>query len=240
MPREYSPYIVVETTFILSDPRYKTLPASAAKLFWALWARAFQDRRDTLPDWYDTGAMQEDSRLDARTVRRAAAILQQRCLIEYTEEGNIKVCGVREKGNIKWKENGVKSPPAPKQTKGEPLSKKRKEEKRKEYISEVWDSWSEAQIQDAALVPSGSDIQAIKTATASYTSEQIAGAIKKYGEILKGDEFKLVTRWTLAIFLDRHMGTFFPGSHPEDKYRFKGAGVSREDRIDKMMGRSKE
>lgn len=108
MGRDYTPYCIIECTFILSDPRYKTLPASASKLYIALWARAFLSRRETLPDWYDTGAMQEDSRLDARTVRKCLPILQQRCLIARSPNGAITVCGARAKGKrIKWKDGEV-------------------------------------------------------------------------------------------------------------------------------------
>lgn len=108
MGRDYTPYCIIECTFILSDPRYKTLPASAAKLYIALWARAFLSRRETLPDWYDTGAMQEDSRLDARTVRKALPTLQQRGLIAVGATGAITVCGARAKGKrIKWKDGEV-------------------------------------------------------------------------------------------------------------------------------------
>lgn len=136
MPREYTPYCILECTFILSDPRYKTLPASAAKMYIALWARAFMDRRETLADWYDTVALQEDCRLDARTVRKAVAILQQRCLIKVADSGAITVCGVKNKGkSIKWKEGKAlpasphKSLPTPLATKNKRESKSKKESK---------------------------------------------------------------------------------------------------------------
>lgn len=228
--------MVVETTFVLADPRYKSLSASAKVVFWALWARAFHDRRDILPNWYDTAAIQHDTNLDQRTIGKAVAMLQQRCLIEYTEDDRVIVLGVRGKGNIKWKDNGKESIATLPKTRPQRMTKKRKEEKRKEYITEVWGFWSEGKIQDSALVPSAADIQAIKTATTSYTPEQIGEAINKYAQILREPEYKLTTRWTLSKFLNEHMGSFFPGSHPEDKYRFKDAGMTREQKIQISKG----
>lgn len=128
MPRDYTPYAMIETTFILSDPRYKKLPASSKVAYIALWARAFQERRELLPDWYDTRALQEDSALDARTVQRALAGLLQSGLVERTPAGRIKVCGVKSKGRIQWKDGGVTKDP----TLGQRVSLERREENRRE------------------------------------------------------------------------------------------------------------
>jgi len=118
MPREYTPYAIIETTFILSDPRYKSLPPTSKVLYIALWARAFQDRRELLPEWYNAAAMSEDSSLDTRTVSRCVAILLQRCLIKIGGDGRVRVCGAKGKGKIKWKEDGVVKSPKKRQSKG--------------------------------------------------------------------------------------------------------------------------
>jgi len=124
MPREYTPYAIFETTFLLADPRYKKLKATTKVLYVALWARAFQDRRDVLPLWYDTQAIRADTSLDTRTVQSGLESLSQNCLIEILADGRINVLGARDKGNIKWKDTENSLPLF--------MAKDRREEKRKE------------------------------------------------------------------------------------------------------------
>lgn len=148
MPREYSPYCIIETTFILGDPRYKGLSPTAKVLYIALWARAFQERREVLPRWYDYRAAGSDGVLGCKTVGRCLKEIKKNLLIELLEDGRIKVLGVKNKGNIHWKEEDKALPqPLP-----QPLSKKEereeKEEKRKKgprvdystipYFEKLW------------------------------------------------------------------------------------------------------
>lgn len=112
MPREYAPVAPFEPSFILADVRYKTLPPATKVLYVALWCRAVQDRRETLGIHYDTVAMQSDSSLDARTVHKSVAILQQRCLIGILGDGRVRVNGIKKKVRIGWKDNGVNISPS--------------------------------------------------------------------------------------------------------------------------------
>jgi len=220
MSREYTPFAKLETTFILSDPRYKTLAPTAKVLYIALWARAFQDRRGTLPNWYDTAAMQEDCRLDARTIVKSVTMLQQRCLIKREADGRITVVGVHGKGNIKWKDAGEDFGEEIGNGHATTVSDKRREEK--SIYSPVWDAWIAAKILDRTLVCSPVDVQAMKEATALYSAEQIIEAIENYSKILHGD-WILTTRWTLKNFLERNMTKFFTGSNPFETYKKFGS-----------------
>ena len=105
MPRKCDPYCIVEIPFLFG-PRFLSLPATARCVYLALWGRAVEMRREQLPCWYDTAAIQGDCRLDTRTVRKSVALLQQKCLIIIHPENGITICGVKTKHpDLTWKDN---------------------------------------------------------------------------------------------------------------------------------------
>jgi hypothetical protein len=111
--RDYMVYAIIETAFVKTDPRFRSLPPLARWLYLCLWVDGFHHRREQLPHWYDTRAMQDTSGMDTRSVRKYVAILQQKCLISISEDGRITVCGIKGKGNVRWKEDGAEPSPRP-------------------------------------------------------------------------------------------------------------------------------
>ena len=97
----------IETSFILTDVRYKRLSASAKVVYISLWIRAVECRSDTLPIFFDARSIRDDCSLDARTVNKCVTSLQQSCLIEITEDNRIKVLGVKRiHDKLTWKTEG--------------------------------------------------------------------------------------------------------------------------------------
>ena len=110
MPRKCDPYCIIELSFLFG-PRFVSLPASARVTYLALWGRAVDTRRIQLPYWYDTAALQRDTGLDTRTVRKSVALLQQKCLIDVDDKNRITVYGVKDKhGSLTWNEEPLEEP----------------------------------------------------------------------------------------------------------------------------------
>lgn len=94
----------IEPSFILADIRYKSLTAAAKVVYITLWVRAVSYRSDTLPNFYDTRAIQSDCSLDRRTICKSVTSLQQSCLIDVLPDGRYKVLGVKKiHDGLGWK-----------------------------------------------------------------------------------------------------------------------------------------
>jgi hypothetical protein len=128
-------YAVMEVSFILDDPRLDALTPAQRWLYVVLWCRAVQLKQETIPahglaqlprrvnHGHDQGATRELpamrlatttlahlSRLDPRSIRPAISKLQQLCLINVEDNGDITVCGVRKKHpKLKWKKSNSKT-----------------------------------------------------------------------------------------------------------------------------------
>jgi len=113
--RNYTPYAIFECSFLLSDPRYKGLPDYAKVIYVSLWARAFDYHRELLPKYHGEAAIRADCAplgrvLRADTIRRALGYLTDTRLIELVDDNGtnrIRVCGVKGKGNITWKDGAI-------------------------------------------------------------------------------------------------------------------------------------
>lgn len=103
--REYLVYALIETHFVKTDPRFRSLPPLARWVYMCIWVDAWHTRREQLPYWYDTRAIHDTSGVDTRSVKKHVATLQQKGLISISKDGRITVCGIKGKGNIKWKDD---------------------------------------------------------------------------------------------------------------------------------------
>lgn len=91
------------------DPRCRKLKSANYKwLNFVLWNLCVKERRSTLPSWYDTATIAQESGIDVRTVRKGLEKMSQKCigLITINSDQSITVHGVREvHSKMKWKDS---------------------------------------------------------------------------------------------------------------------------------------
>jgi len=86
------------------DARCRALTPVQKWINHVLWVTAVKVRSSTLPDHFDTKHIAFLADSDIRTVKKAVTKMQQLCLIEITDQGNIKVLGVESNNKkIHWK-----------------------------------------------------------------------------------------------------------------------------------------
>ena len=132
---------------------------------------------------------------------------------------------------------GIRDPKPPEEGVSASKVKKRKGNTVKEIgsLSIIWEAWRKAKIRDADLVLTSSGADAIKKISTLYPEEKVVKAIQTYSEILYSEKTILKTRWKIAKFLNEWIGTFFPGSKPWEHYAKRGAEMSKEERVAKML-----
>lgn len=106
-------YAVIETNFIINDPRLDALTPAQRWFYMVLWSRAVQLKQETIPLEglpNVSASLARLSRIDARTIPAAISKLQQLCLINVESNGDITVCGIRKKHpKLKWKKSTSKT-----------------------------------------------------------------------------------------------------------------------------------
>lgn len=100
---------MLDTGFILGDPRLDGLTLAARWLYIVLWVSCVKERRSTLSRHHlAPGSLARRAGLDHRSIRPALAQLQQICLIDVDPEKGITVYGVKGKHpNLKWKDDRI-------------------------------------------------------------------------------------------------------------------------------------
>lgn len=110
-------FAIIETGFILTDPRWQNCSGSAAKLYLSCWVRAVQMRRETLPiECCSREELARISGLDVRTINKSVTYLAHDCskdaartLLVCNPDGSITVRGVRKKHpGLSWRDPEIR------------------------------------------------------------------------------------------------------------------------------------
>ena len=101
-------FAMLEVAFILRDPRIHSLTLGAKWWYITLWCTAVEERRETLPEWFQIATISLRAGCDRKTGLKAAKQLQEKSLIAIDEKGRITACGVRTKHpNLTWKDGDI-------------------------------------------------------------------------------------------------------------------------------------
>ena len=113
--REYDgQFAQIEVGFILNDPRCTGMTSPEFRYYIFVWCLAVKERSELLPSYWDAASLQRHCSLDTRTGRKCRANLLQKCLLEESHDGRLRVCGVKSKHpNLKWKDDRLEEPKGP-------------------------------------------------------------------------------------------------------------------------------
>jgi len=102
--RNYEPFAQIELNFVLDDPRYRGLPVAARAVYLAYWCLAVRLRREVIPSEYSVAEMARLAGVHYTTCAKSAALLREKCMLEETAEGLVRVCGVKDlHPRLAWK-----------------------------------------------------------------------------------------------------------------------------------------
>jgi len=139
----------VEVDFILGDPVYLDLTASAKCLYIALWCISVRERKERLDAVYHPRRLSYMCGLDPRSIRSALTSLQQACLISITEENAIIVHKAQAKHSkmTNWKDPngdpyGASEIPVTSEEEEE-REKSKKKSKKKPKVKEAPKTWDQ-------------------------------------------------------------------------------------------------